>query len=150
MARFPMLLLLHLSLQDPTLGGPKTTHGLPCATPSPSSRGPFTLLSTLIVAPLLLKLSLVDFIGVWFFSSMLFALGVTAAFIVLPMAPPAFERLATNGFAFSISALVALGKSGVLPLLPILHVAPCSDATCILSLGHPVIYIPLAKLIRSH
>ena len=112
MARFPMFQLLYSFPQEPTLGGPRTMHGVPCGTPFPSSHGPFTLLSTLIVAPLLIKLSLVDCTGVWFFCSMFFALGVSAAFVVFPMALPVFERPAMNGFVSLTFDPVAPGKFG--------------------------------------
>ena len=87
-------------------------HGFPFGIPFPSSHGPFTLLSTLIVAPLLIKLSLVDCTGVWLYCLRLFALGVSAAFVVFPMAPPVFERLAMNGFVSLTFDPVALGKFG--------------------------------------
>jgi hypothetical protein len=136
MVRFLMFLPLRSLLQDPTLGGPRPTVGFPYGMSSPFSHGPFTSLSTLIVSLPLLNFSLVDCIGVWFFSSMLFALGATAAFVVFPMAPPAYVRLVTNGFDFLTSLLVpaALGKFGMPLLKYTSRAVTFSVVTCILSL----------------
>ena len=148
MARFPMFQLLHSFPQEPTLGGPKTTRGFPCGIPFPSSHGPFTLLSILIVAPLLTKLFLVDCTGAWFFCLLLFALGVSAAFVALPTAPPVSVWPATNGFVFLTSAPVVLGEFGV-PAICLTERPVIFSAVTYSLLNDPSdIYIPLVKLIR--